>query len=183
MNKVNLSEYQNALSRKNQIARYIWTIVWTIFARPIPRSMLNGWKIFLLKMFGAKIGKHSVVYSSATIFAPWNLILEEYVCIGPKVECYNPAPIIIGKHTTISQKTYLCAASHDISKSNIPLITGKIIIEDQVWVGADVFVGMNVTIKQGSVIGARSSVFKDIGPWTVVGGSPAKFIKRREIYD
>ena len=181
--QVDLSKYQNELNKKNQVARFIWTIVWTIFARPIPRSLLNGWKLFLLKLFGAKVHKKSVVYSSAKVYMPWNLIMEEYSCLGPEVDCYNVAPIKIGKHTTVSQKSYLCAATHDIEKSNNPLVIEPITIEDQVWIAADFFIGPGVTIRQGAVVGARAAVFKDIEPWTVVGGNPARFIKKREIKD
>lgn len=179
--QVDLSTYQNALSRQNQIARFIWAIVWNIFARPIPRSLFNGWKLFLLRLFGAKVHKKSVVYSSAKIYMPWNLEMEEYACLAPEVDCYNAAMVKIGKHTTVSQKSYLCTATHNIEKSNNPLVTKPIIIEDQAWIAADVFVGPGVTIGQGAVVGARAAVFKDVEAWTVVGGNPAKFIKKREI--
>jgi len=181
--QVDLFQYKNTLSRKNQIVRFIWTIVWTIFAHPIPRSLLSGWKRFLLCRFGANMHKKAVVYSTAKVYMPWNLEMDEYACLASDVDCYNAATIKIGAHSTISQKSYLCSASHDITKSDIPLITKPIIIEDQVWVGADSFIGMGVTIGQGAVIGARAAVFKDVEPWTVVGGNPAKFIKKREIKD
>lgn len=179
--KVDLSTYQNALSTTNQIARFIWTIVWSIFARPIPRSLFNGWKLFLLRLFGAKVHKKSVVYSSARIYMPWNLEMEEYACLAPEVDCYNAALVKIGKHSTVSQKSYLCTATHDIEKSNNPLVTKPIIIEDQAWVAADVFVGPGVNIGQGAVVAAGAVVVKDVEPWTVVGGNLAKFIKKREI--
>jgi putative colanic acid biosynthesis acetyltransferase WcaF len=179
--QVDLSRYKNKLSRKNQLIRLLWSIVWTLFARPIPRSLLSGWKRFLLRCFGAKIHKTAIVYSSATVYMPWNLEMDEYACLAPEVDCYNVTKIKIGAHSTVSQKTYLCSASHDISKSNSPLITAPIVIEDQVWIGADAFVGMGATIRQGAVVGARACVFKDVEPWTVVGGNPAKFIKKREI--
>jgi putative colanic acid biosynthesis acetyltransferase WcaF len=179
--KVDLSTYHNALSRKNQIARLVWTIVWSILARHIPRSLLNSWKLFLLRLFGAKVHQKSVVYSSAIIYMPWNLEMEEYACLGPEVDCYNAGLVKIGRHTTVSQKSYLCTATHNIEKSNNPLVIQPIIIEDQAWIAADVFVGPGVTIGQGAVVGARSAVFKDVEPWTVVGGNPAKFIKKREI--
>jgi putative colanic acid biosynthesis acetyltransferase WcaF len=179
--QVDLSLYHNKLSRKNQIARFLWTITWTIFARPIPRSLLSGWKRFLLRRFGAKIHKTAIVYSSAKVYMPWNLEMDEYACLAPEVDCYNVTKIKIGAHSTVSQKTYLCSASHDITKRDNPLITASILIEDQVWIGADAFIGMGVTVGQGAVVGARSCVFKDVEPWTVVGGNPAKFLKKREI--
>ncbi|MDR2039812.1 MAG: putative colanic acid biosynthesis acetyltransferase [Bacteroidales bacterium] len=179
--KVDLSQYKNALSRRNQITRFFWTIIWTIFARPIPRSLLSGWKRFLLRLFGAKIHKTAIVYSNVKVYMPWNLVMEEYSCLAPEVDCYNPARIKIGAHSTVSQKTYLCAASHNISKCDHPLVTDEIIIEDQVWIGTAAYIGMGVIIKQGAVVGATASVYKDVDPWTIVGGNPAKFIKKREI--
>ncbi|WP_299051359.1 DapH/DapD/GlmU-related protein [uncultured Polaribacter sp.] len=181
MNKVDLSKYKNKLSFNNKFKRLIWSIVWFLFAKPIPRRFANLWKICLLRLFGAKIDSKAVVYSSVKIYAPWNLEMKEYACLAPEVDCYNVDKIIIGANSTISQKSYLCSASHDVTKSSNPLITAPIIIEDQVWVGADVFVGMGVTIEQGAVVGATSSVYKDVDAWTVVGGNPAKFIKKRVI--
>lgn len=181
MNKVDLSSYQNTLGFKNKAYRFVWNIVWIIFARPFHRRLANKWKLFLLRLFGAEVHNTSVVYSSARIYLPSNLVLEEYACIGPEVDCYNPAKITIGAHTTISQKSYLCSASHDISLSHNPLITEPIIIKDQVWIGAASYVGLGVTIGQGAVVGATASVYKDVEPWTIVGGNPAKFIKKRNL--
>ena len=181
MNKVDLSEYKNKFSRKNQIARFLWSIVWLLFARPLPRRLGNGWKLFLLRLFGAKVHAKAVVYSSVRIYMPWNLEMHEYSCLAPEVDCYNVDKITIGAHATVSQKTYLCAASHDINKKDYPLITAPIIIKDQAWIGAATFIGMGVTIEEGAVVGATASVFKDVEPWTIVGGNPAKFIKKRNI--
>jgi putative colanic acid biosynthesis acetyltransferase WcaF len=181
MSKVNLSNYQNRLSKRNQVARFIWNLIWTVFARPFPRSVGNQWKLFLLRLFGAKVHRTSVVYSTVRIYMPWNLEMAEFSCLSPEVDCYNVDKIFIGAHSTVSQKTYLCSASHDVTKSTHPLITAPIIIEDQVWIGADAFIGMGVTIGQGAVVGATASVYKNVSPWTIVGGNPAKFIKNRVI--
>ncbi|WP_216597614.1 hypothetical protein [Persicobacter sp. CCB-QB2] len=99
----------------------------------------------------------------------------------PEVDCYNVALVTIGPHATVSQKTYLCTASHDIMNADNPLITAPIMIEDQAWVGADAFIGMGVKIGQGAVVGARAAVYKDVNSWEVVGGNPARFIKKRII--
>lgn len=181
-NSIDLSKYQNQLTLRDQVLRLIWTVVWCVFARPIPRSLLNGWKLTLLRCFGARVHKTAVVYSSAKIYAPWNLEMHEYTCIASEVDCYNPTKIIIKANSTISQKCYLCTSSHDIKNPMLPLVIEPIIIEDQVWVAADSFIGMGVTVGQGAVVGARSAVFKTVEPWTVVGGNPAKFIKKREIF-
>jgi putative colanic acid biosynthesis acetyltransferase WcaF len=179
--EIGTSPIKSELGFMNQFARFAWVVLWGLLVRPIPRRMFNGWKLIILRLFGAKVSKHAVVYSNARIYMPWNLEMDEYSVLGPEVDCYNVGEIKIGAHSVVSQKTYLCAASHDITKSNMPLITAPIIIEDYAWVAADAFIGMGVTIGQGAVIGARSVVFKDVEPWTVVGGNPAKFIKARSI--
>lgn len=163
--------------------RLLWSIVWFCFAQPFPRSVGNRWRVFLLNIFGAQIHRKAVVYSSVRIYMPWNLEMDEYSCLAPEVDCYNVAPVKIGAHSTVSQKTYLCTASHDITKSTNPLILAPIIIKDQSWIGASVYIGMGVTIGQGAVVGATASVYKDVEPWTIVGGNPARFLKQRIISD
>lgn len=179
--RIDLSKYQNSLTRKHQLIRFVWQIVWTIFARPLPRSLGSNWKRLLLKLFGAKIHSTAVIYSSAQIYYPANLIMEEYACLASNVNCYNVAFIKIGANTTVSQGAYLCTASHDTSNPLNPLITAPIIIEDQAWVATDAFISMGVTIGQGAIIGARAAVFKDVEAWSIVGGNPAKLIKKRVI--
>ena len=179
--KIDLSQYHNALSRKHQIIRMLWAVVWVLCARWLPRSVGSGWKCFLLRLFGAKIDSTAVVYSSAKVYYPANLAMECYACLASDVECYNVAPITIRANSTVSQGAYLCTASHDITDPLNHLITAPIVIEDQAWIGAKAFVGMGVTIGQGAVVGATASVYKNVEPWTVVGGNPAKFLKRRII--
>ena len=179
--KVDISQYQNSLSRGNQLKRLLWSIVWAVLARPFPRSVANSWKIFLLKSFGAKVHQTAVVYSSVKIYQPWNLEMHEHACLAPEVDCYNVGKVIIEAHATVSQKTYLCAASHNINSKKHELIFEPIIVKNQAWIGADAFIGMGVTIGEGAVVGARAAVFKDVAPWTIVGGNPAKFIKNRVI--
>ncbi len=104
-------------------------------------------------------------------------------CLASNVDCYNVAPIILEDNVTVSQGTYLCTASHDITNPLNPLITAPIVLKDQSWIGAKAFVGMGVTIGQGAVVGATASVYKDVEPWTVVGGNPAKLLKKRMIKD
>lgn len=181
VNKIDLSKYENHLGRKHQVVRLVWGIVWPLGTWFLPRSLGSGWKRMLLRMFGAKIHPTAVVYSSAKVYYPANLLMEEYACLASEVDCYNVAPIHIGAQTTVSQGAYLCTASHDITDPKNRLITKPIVIENQAWVGAGAFVGMGVTIHDGAVVGARAAVFKDVEPWTVVGGNPAKEIKKRVI--
>jgi putative colanic acid biosynthesis acetyltransferase WcaF len=144
-------------------------------------KVFHGWRRFLLRLFGARIGKGAHPYPSAKIWAPWNLEMGDHSCLGQNVDCYCVDRIKIGSHATVSQYSYLCAATHDYGDANMPLITAPIIIRDGAWLAADVFIGPGVTIGEGAVVGARSSVFQDIEAWTIVAGTPAKFIKKREL--
>jgi len=89
--------------------------------------------------------------------------------------------VTVGAHSTVSQYSYLCTASHDFEASSMPLVTAAITIEDQAWVCADVFISLGVTIGQGAVVGARASVFKDVDPWSIAVGNPASVIKKRTV--
>ncbi len=180
-NKIDIAHYHNELSRKNQLLRLVWSIVWPLGTFFLPRSVGRIWKNFLLRLFGAKIAKSALIYSTAKVYYPPFLEMGEYACLASDVDCYNVAPIKIGDQVTVSQGAYLCTASHDITDPLNHLITKAIVIEDQAWIGTRAFVGMGVTIGQGAVVGATASVYKDVEPWTVVGGNPAKFIKKRVI--
>lgn len=179
--RVDISCYRNQLSMKNKLGRAVWNVVYRIAFRPFVFSIFNPWRLFILRLFGARLHPEVVIYPSAKIWAPWNLEMGAYACLAPDVDCYNTALIRIGAHSTVSQKSYLCSSSHDITDPCHSLVTAPIIIEDQVWIAADSFIGMGVTIGQGAVVGARASVFKDVAPWTVVGGNPARYIKKRII--
>ena len=168
------------LSFSNKLARLIWSIVWILLFRPTPRAF-HVWRCFLLRIFGAQLEEGVHPYPSARIWAPWNLIMKENSCIGEYVDCYCVDKIIIGKNSTISQYSFLCTASHDYTRIDKQLVTAPVIIEDEVWVFSDVFIGPGVTIEEGSVVLARSSVYRDVQPWKVYAGNPAHFVKNREI--
>jgi putative colanic acid biosynthesis acetyltransferase WcaF len=172
--------YRSEHSLANKFARALWSIVWLLFFRPTPR-FLRGWRRFLLRLFGAKIGNGAKVAASTMIWAPWNLTMEECASLSDFVICYNVDKVYLGPSAIVSQFSILCTASHDIRYLNFPLVTKSIIIKERAWVGMDSFVGMGVTIGEFAVVGARSSVFKDVEQMSVVAGSPAKFIKNREI--
>jgi len=157
----------------HRMLRGVWGIVWLVAFRPTPRPF-HAWRRFLLRLFGARVGREVKVYQSARIWAPWNLTLADSAVIGPNVDCYCVVPITVGEQSTVSQYCYLCAATHDFEDPDFRLMPGPIILKDQVWLGADVFVGPGVTIEQGAVVGARSSVFTDLPAWKVCLGSPAK---------
>ncbi|MGQ0688369.1 MAG: hypothetical protein ACT4NK_06380 [Limnobacter sp.] len=105
--------------------------------------------------------------------------MNESSCLSHGVICYNVAHVYLGKHVTVSQYSHLCTATHDYTKIEMPLLTASIYIGDYAWITSDVFIGPGVTIGEGVVVNARSSVFSDIEPWTVAKGYPAKSYKKR----
>lgn len=170
----------NTISYKVKFMRLLWGAVWTLFARFSPRP-LHFWRAFLLRLFGAKIGRNVHVYPSAKIWAPWNLIMHDHSCLGEFVDCYTVDNVTIGARSTVSQYSFLCTASHDYSTRSMPLITAPIVIGDDVWITADVFVAPGVLIDDGCVVLSRSSVYSDLDSWTVCIGNPARAVKQRVI--
>jgi putative colanic acid biosynthesis acetyltransferase WcaF len=177
---VDLSSYRKAGRPGDLLRRALWECVQLPFHPLRPRG-LSRMRVALLRMFGAKIGKNVLICGGVRVHVPWNLELGDYAAIGDKVEIYNLAPIRIGAHTTVSQHTYLCASSHDYTRSDFPLYSLPITVGAQAWIAAGVFVAPGVTIGEGSVVGARSVVLRDIPPWTVAAGNPCKLIKPREV--
>lgn len=181
--KVQYSSYRNELSLQNRLLRLLWTVVAFFFFKPCITRFLNPWRIFLLRLFGASIGKNCTVASSVNIWAPWNLEMEDNTLLAHDVICYNVGKITLRTQSVVSQYAYLCAASHDVDSPRHELLTLPIEIQDQVWVAVDSFIGPGVTVGQGAVVGARAAVFENVEPWTIVGGNPARTIRKRKLAD
>lgn len=156
-----------------------WVVQGTLFSWS-PQFMY-GWRRFLLKLFGAQIGKGVIIRPSAKITYPWKLKIGDYSWIGDEVTLYTLGEIEIGSSSVVSQMSYLCAASHDYGKPEFPIFGEKITIEDECWLATDVYVAPGITIGKGTVVGARSSVFKDLPTGMICVGTPAKSIKPREM--
>ncbi len=167
------------LTSANKLLRLLWRSVWVLLFRPSPR-LFHGWRRLLLRLFGAKLGRGTYVYPSVQVWAPWNLVMGDHSCLSHFVDCYCVDKVTLGRHATVSQYSHLCTASHDYNQADMPLVTAPIVIGDFAWVTADVFVGPGVTVGQGSVVAARSTVTRDVSPWNVVAGAPAKFVKLRD---
>ena len=174
-----LDRCQAAPYALNEYARrLLWVIAQaTLFRLPIPRAY--GWRRFLLRCFGAKLGRHAGVHASVKITHPWLLEMGDWTMIGPRAIVYNLGKITIGHHTVISQYVHLCAGSHDYTIPSLPLLRPEIHIGAGVWIAADAFIGPGVTIGNNSVIGARAVVVKDIPPGVVAAGNPCRVIKDR----
>jgi len=109
--------------------------------------------------------------------------MGEHSCLGPHVDCYNVALVSLGAFCTVSQYSYLCAATHDYTRASMPLMTGPIRLGARSWIAADVFVGPGVVVGEGAVVGARSLVLRDIEPWIIVAGHPARVLGPRTFVD
>lgn len=167
---------------KNAFTVQLWWFVQALLFKTSPQ-VCYGWRRFLLRLFGAKIGKNVIIRPTAKITYPWKVTIGDYSWIGDDVVLYSLGDIEIGDNVVVSQKSYLCAASHDYKKEDFPIFDKKIVIEDECWLATDVFVAPGITIKKGTVVGARSSVYKDLPPNKVCVGNPAIIIKEREIAD
>lgn len=168
---------------QTKVRRSIWNVVRTLLFRPFPTAFFWWWRWLLLRAFGAKVSVHSMVYSSVKIWAPWNLKMEADSCLGPNVICYNQAMVVLEEGATVSQYAYLCTAGHRTDKPNSAdsgLIIAPITIGRNAWVGTRAYINMGVEIGEDAIVGATASVYKDVEPRAIVGGNPAKIIKRRE---
>ncbi len=168
-----------APTTSDRVSRLAWTVTWALLARwtPVP---LHGWRRLLLRIFGARIGADAVIYPSARVWAPWNLVMHSGSCLAEGADCYNVATVTIGTGAIVSQRAYLCTAGHDLHRSDFPLIAGPISIGAGAWVAAEAFVGPGVTIGERGVAAARAVVVHSVGPDEIVASNPAKVIGRRK---
>jgi putative colanic acid biosynthesis acetyltransferase WcaF len=164
----------------SRFMRFAWGIVYTLLFRPSPRP-LHGWRAFLLRCFGAKLGKGCHIYPKARIWAPWNLVCGEVVAVADEAIIYNPSPITLGSHATISQQAYLCGATHDYEVPEFPLISSPISVGAYAWVCARATVQPGVSVAEGAVLALGSIATRNLEPWSVYAGIPARKIKGRVI--
>lgn len=177
---VTAAETPSPHSTRNKLGRVIWWFVYALLFRPSPR-IAHSWRCFLLKLMGAHVGRSVKVNPSCRIWAPWLLSLGDESAVSHEADCYNVAPIRIGAHATVSQRAFLCTASHDPADPHMRLTSAPIHIEEQAWVCAEAFISPGITIGKGGVAAARSVVTRDVNPWTIVGGNPAQVIKQRKL--
>jgi len=170
---------QRPYTLREYVGRYLWALLSPCY-RFSPRTWF-GWRRFLLRQFGAKVGRNVHVYPSARIYIPWNIELGDDSSIGEWALIYNLGPVRIGAQSTISHRAHLCAGTHDYINPSLPLRRCAIDIGPKAWVAANAFIGPNVNIGEGAVVGASSVVVRDVAPWRVVAGNPAKTIKVREL--
>ena len=184
MAQLQLHAYRNRHSLLSKIKRFLWAIVWRVVCLSTPNRgfrMLRRIRTSVARIFGATIGSHSSLSNLCEIWYPNNLQMGSWSIISEKCNVYSVDKITIGDRVTVSREVFLCTASHDISSPTMDLIHAPIVIGSDAWIGARAIVLPGVTIGEGAVVAAGAVVTKDVEPWTVVGGNPAKFIMKREL--
>jgi putative colanic acid biosynthesis acetyltransferase WcaF len=165
-----------------KVRRLLWettvVLLWPRYFR-----FLSPVRVLLLKLFGARIHGPVLVMDRVRVWIPWHLQLDAYSTLGSGVEIYNFGRVKIGTHSVVSQRAFVCTASHEYKSRSMTLFWKDIVIEDSCWVGAEAFLGPGVVIGRGAIVGARAVVTKNVAALNVVAGNPARFIKMREFHD
>ncbi len=165
---------------RNRVTRALWNVCCFALYRPSPR-IAHRFRVLLLRIFGADVDWTAHPYPTCKIWLPSNLKMGAHSSLGDCVDCYNVAPITLETLSTVSQYSYLCSASHDINDPDFALFSKPIYIGFRAWVAARSYIGPGVIVSEGAVVGANASAYKNVPPWTVVGGNPARPIGTREL--
>jgi putative colanic acid biosynthesis acetyltransferase WcaF len=147
-----------------------WLVQGVMF--PLTPHFASGIRVKLLRLFGANIGVGVLIRPTARVTYPWKLTVGDYSWIGDDVVLYSLDRITIGQHAVISQECYLCTGSHEMADPSFNLVTKEIAIGNGAWIASDCFVGPGVTIGSNTVVGARSTVLKDLPEGKICYGSP-----------
>jgi len=181
--RTDISSYDNSSynPRGNPLKRLAWYYVNVIFFKSamIPSS---GIKCALLRLFGARVGKGVNIKPSVNIKYPWRLIIGDYTWIGEKSWIDNLDDVVIGANCCISQGAMLLCGNHNYRKSTFDLITGKINLDDGVWIGAYSIVCPGIHCKSHAVLAVNSVATRDLEPYSIYQGNPAVKVKDR-IFD
>jgi len=161
-----------------RVLRLLWEFSWFVFCEWTPKP-LNPWRLFWLRLFGAKIQGTPFVHQRARIAIPWNLTLHDRACLGDRANAYTLGEIEIGPRATVAQEAYLSAGTHDFARPEIPLVTAKITIGEDAFIGARAFLMPGITIGSRSVIGACSVVTRDVPSDVTAAGNPCKVLGLR----
>jgi len=181
---IDLSRYDQSGYDRGRPGWYV-LVWWFVQAVVFPLSLHNmsGLRCAVLRAFGAKIGRDVLIRPTARFTYPWKVTIGAQSWIGDDVVFYSLDRIEVGAHCVISQKSYLCTGSHDITDRAFGLQTAPIVVGNGAWVATDCFVAPGVTIGANSVVGARSSVFQDLPPSKICVGSPCKPRRDRQMQD
>ena len=165
-----------------RLRTFLWRVVWCVLFRTTPKP-LNGWRLLLLRLFGARISGRPFVAAGSFVTMPWQFEMHDRACLAPGAEVYNLGPVRLEHDCTIAQQVYLCGGTHDVDDPNLPLVVGEIIVGPHVFIGARAFVMPGVHIAEGAVIGACSVVTRDVPEYAVCAGNPCRVLRGRRRLD
>lgn len=177
-NNIKSREGGATFSFRHRFFRFGWNLSWRLLGAWTP-TQLHAWRRMLLCLFGARLHPTAKVYPGVQVWYPPHLEMGPYACIGPGVICYSMAPVKLDAYALVSQRAHLCAGTHDVDDPDFQLVTKPIHLQANAWVAAEAFVGPGVTVGEGAVLGARAVTFKNLEPWTIYIGSPAKAVRAR----
>jgi len=175
-----LSQFSNTTlpSFRIKIKYGLWLIISNyIFLTNIPFP--NSIKVYILKLFGAKIGKNTVIKPFVKIKFPWFLNLNDYVWLGENVWIDNLSLVSIGSNVCISQNSIILTGNHNYKVDSFDLMTKPIVVEDEVWIGANCFITNGITLKKKSVILVSSTIIQSTEEGGIYKGNPAVKLKNR----
>lgn len=179
MNKTDLSKFSNDWfnSGGNSIKRFLWyftNVFWFNSGFPI-----SSVKVFMLRLYGAKIGSGVVIKPRVNIKYPWKLKVGNNVWIGEHVWIDNVGVVTIGNNVCLSQDSFLLCGNHDYKKTTFDLIVGDIALEDGVWIGAKSIVCPGVTCFSHSVLAVGSVATSNLEAYKIYQGNPASIVRER----
>jgi putative colanic acid biosynthesis acetyltransferase WcaF len=178
VNPAQESQFASPWPAADRFLMLLWEFCWIVFCIWTPKPA-NPWRLFWLRTFGAKIDGTPFVHQRARIAIPSNLTLHDRACLGDRANAYSLGEIEIGARATIAQEAYLSTGSHDFAQSSMPLVTAKITIGEDAFIGARAFILPGITIGARSVVGAGSVVTRDIPEGTIAAGNPCKVLRPR----
>ena len=178
----NLSKFTLPDDYGNSRSLFRW-ILWLCLGDLLVTSWLPGstWRRFILRLYGAKIGKKVLIKPNVKIKFPWRLAIDNQTWIGESVWIDNLEMVTIGSNVCISQGAYLCTGNHDFKHPNFPYRLGAIDIENEAWICAKVKIAPNVRIGRGAVIELGSVLHTSVPPYSIFSGCPAIGIGKRPI--
>lgn len=144
--------------------------------RRIPSRHL---RIGLLRLEGARISKHVSMFASVDIRNPKGLVIEEGSSIGPKVLLDARKGIHLEKNVTIAYDAIIWTLHHDMNSVDFHTIGGPVEIGEYAWICSRSIILPGVKIGKGAVVASGAVVTKDVDPFSIVAGIPAKKIGER----
>jgi len=167
-----------AYSLQNRLTRLLWNVIYALLYRLSPRPF-HAWRSFLLRLFGAKLGRACHFYPKGKVWAPWNLICEDRVTLADDAELYNPSPMYLGSHAIVSQGAYVCGATHLYNEPSFQLVSFPMRLGAYSWICARAAVNPGVNVGDCAILALGSVATRELEPFGIYAGIPARKVKER----